>query len=106
MDDVPQQKLVRHCSPGTIFSKEYCTCVPDMEGLIPVLPGGKRMKRNCQIIFLLFNNPFILTIFFMFIYFIHYIYHIGFFQQISVKRPPIFHLTWTWKINQDQIPRC
>lgn len=44
MDDVPQQKLVRHCSPGTIFSKEYCTCIPDMEGLIPVLPGGIYMK--------------------------------------------------------------
>ncbi|XP_052673852.1 uncharacterized protein LOC128155962 isoform X3 [Crassostrea angulata] len=41
IDDVPQQKLVRHCSPGTIFSKEYCTCIPDMEGLIPVLPGDQ-----------------------------------------------------------------
>ncbi|XP_062590013.1 uncharacterized protein LOC134251619 isoform X2 [Saccostrea cucullata] len=41
MDDVPQQKIVRHCAPGTIFSKEYCTCIPDMEGLIPVLPGDQ-----------------------------------------------------------------
>lgn len=95
MDDVPQQKLVRHCSPGTIFSKEYCTCVPDMEGLIPVLPGGKRMKRNCQNNLLTQTSTihsFLLSSSSC-LYFIHYIYHIGFFKQISVKRPPIFHLT-------------
>ncbi|KAK3083273.1 hypothetical protein FSP39_018154 [Pinctada imbricata] len=34
-------KVVRPCAPGTRFSRAYCSCVANLDGLIPVLPGDK-----------------------------------------------------------------
>jgi hypothetical protein len=34
-------RVVRPCPPGTVFSKSYCDCIVNINGLIPILPGGE-----------------------------------------------------------------
>ena len=42
IENVPQYgKVVRPCSPGTVYSKRYCACIVNENGLFPILPGGK-----------------------------------------------------------------